>query len=689
MSNAHSTQHPKLAVDTTTAIDQSQLSPSSTKTKGKNVLHSPIPKKPAMTDQLKSNLESTPKPLTSNHSNTKRDKLPSLVVKQDPNLKSCLSQPSESTTSVHLQQKPFPPSSSQPQEPAQPRTGSSDMQPQRRQSNPPILHHTLDADHHLENQHPQFVTTDSVSPTMHGLLNSQSRLVTSPINLEQVGGGVTPVTVVQAPSQPGSVSSSAISKSASPIQQQNNFPSRVNSLRYNDNDKKYIDFVRHSANNNSISSTSVNNVATTEEKGVSPIQHPITGPEDDKLHLLIGITGCISIHQNIVLIIEKLFELYTHDKLEIQIILTKSAEWFLSDKLTKLEQLGVSKVWFSDDGEKYFLTSPFQQAYSNAAAAGSLGKHKLTAPQLLQQYSLSYKLQRWTDVLLLAPLSANTVAKLTTGIADNLLTELLHVWPIPQVPQQQSSIPIAQPKQDTTVMSYNILSPKPIIAALAFTSAMYSHPITKKQLALLQETYPNMSILKPVEKCVDIDGNISMGGMRTWREVVDFVCKKLGPPSEPEVDEDDNVDEEEENDEKDLKENDDDDEEDEDEDEEDEDNEDSSIPEYRPEAKPSVSPVIPKSSSKSPQPTKAKLEIHDDDEKLEPIIDSRKSSATGEAISANVKEPQTRRRSNTISNKELQEHEKLASQNAILNAGIGIGIATLPAKCASANSIND
>ena len=46
-----------------------------------------------------------------------------------------------------------------------------------------------------------------------------------------------------------------------------------------------------------------------------------------------------------------------------------------------------------------------------------------------------------------------------------------------------------------------------------------------------------MTILKPVEKCVDMDGNIAMGGMRSWREVVDFVSKKLGPP--PQEDEDD------------------------------------------------------------------------------------------------------------------------------------------------------
>ncbi|RLV91238.1 Coenzyme A biosynthesis protein 3 [Spathaspora sp. JA1] len=663
---------PKLSIDTTTTGQQpSQVN------KGKSVLYSPIPKKPPVNaDQY----FDTPKPINSNTTTSatttttttgKRERMPSLVVKQDPNLKSCLSQPS-TESQLHLQQS---------EQPEQQPTSSdwSNVHPQQPTA---VTNSILDVDHHFENQHPQFLATDSVSPTMHGLLNSppSSRMVTSPTNIDHI---ITPMT---APSQPGSVSSSAISKSASPIQQQpqQQIPSRVNSLRYNnDNDKKYIDYVRHSSNNGSKSSTSINNVVMTEEYLTHAISHPINGPEDDKIHLLIGITGCISIHENIFNIIEKLFELYPQDKLEIQVILTKTAEWFLGEKLNKLEQLGVSKIWFSNDGEKYFLTSPFQNVYSKASTSGNLTKHKLTVPQILQQFSLSYELQRWTDVLLLAPLSANTVAKLINGLADNLLTEILHVWPIPQVtPAQQQQQQQQTTTQDTKIMPYNINTPKPIVAALAFTSAMYSHPITKKQLALLQETYPNMSILKPVEKFVDIDGNISMGGMRAWREVVEVVCNKLGPPYEPEDDDDE---ENEDNDEcDDTKEEQEEEEDDEDDDDDDDDEDDGDTPDEE-----EVPPeYFPTERSKSPQPvTRAKLEIHDDDEKLEPIIDSRKSSV-GETTSNNTSH--TRKRSSTITARELQEHEKLASQNAIINSGIGIvSGGELPMKCPSMNSIQD
>jgi len=35
------------------------------------------------------------------------------------------------------------------------------------------------------------------------------------------------------------------------------------------------------------------------------------------------------------------------------------------------------------------------------------------------------ELSRWADVLVIAPLSANTLAKLASGIADNLLVSLV------------------------------------------------------------------------------------------------------------------------------------------------------------------------------------------------------------------------------------------------------------------------
>lgn len=41
---------------------------------------------------------------------------------------------------------------------------------------------------------------------------------------------------------------------------------------------------------------------------------------------------------------------------------------------------------------------------------------------------LHIELRRWADVLVLAPLSANTMAKVAHGLCDNLLTSVVRAW---------------------------------------------------------------------------------------------------------------------------------------------------------------------------------------------------------------------------------------------------------------------
>lgn len=41
---------------------------------------------------------------------------------------------------------------------------------------------------------------------------------------------------------------------------------------------------------------------------------------------------------------------------------------------------------------------------------------------------LHIELRKWADVLVIAPLSANTMAKMANGICDNLLTSVVRAW---------------------------------------------------------------------------------------------------------------------------------------------------------------------------------------------------------------------------------------------------------------------
>ncbi|KAJ8344475.1 hypothetical protein SKAU_G00318040 [Synaphobranchus kaupii] len=72
---------------------------------------------------------------------------------------------------------------------------------------------------------------------------------------------------------------------------------------------------------------------------------------------------------------------------------------------------------------------------------------------------LHIDLRRWADLLVIAPLDANTLGKIASGICDNLLTCVVRAW-------------------DLT---------RPLVFCPAMNTAMWQHPITAKQLAVLKE----------------------------------------------------------------------------------------------------------------------------------------------------------------------------------------------------------
>eukprot|EP00096_Caligus_rogercresseyi_P014198 TRINITY_DN6714_c0_g1_i1.p1 TRINITY_DN6714_c0_g1~~TRINITY_DN6714_c0_g1_i1.p1 ORF type:complete len:197 (+),score=31.88 TRINITY_DN6714_c0_g1_i1:373-963(+) len=76
---------------------------------------------------------------------------------------------------------------------------------------------------------------------------------------------------------------------------------------------------------------------------------------------------------------------------------------------------------------------------------------------------LHIDLRNWADIALLAPLDANTLAKISNGLCDNLLTCILRAWEIGS--------------QDA----------KPVLYAPAMNTGMWNHPITAKQVQTLKD----------------------------------------------------------------------------------------------------------------------------------------------------------------------------------------------------------
>lgn len=244
-------------------------------------------------------------------------------------------------------------------------------------------------------------------------------------------------------------------------------------------------------------------------------------PQDDgRLHVLFGVCGAL-LTLKIKLIINKLYEIYTADKIAIQLVLTKALENFISNEaLQHLEMLKKVRVWRDAD--------------------------EWTTWNLRTDPVLHVELRRWADILVVCPLTANTLAKISIGLCDNLLTNVIRAWNT----------------------SY------PILLAPAMVSNAYNAFSTKRQLRLIAEEMPWIEVLKPVEKVVGSYGDIGMGGMMDWNEIVNKVVMKLGGyPDEEEDDDDDSKNNEEDHAIADDENNDDDDE-DEDDDDDDEDDDD-------------------------------------------------------------------------------------------------------------------
>jgi len=196
--------------------------------------------------------------------------------------------------------------------------------------------------------------------------------------------------------------------------------------------------------------------------------------EVESHHILVAATGSVA-SVKIPLIVRSLLSLRN---VEVQVVVTSSGKRFFDVQKLKKE-CGV-KVWEDEDEWKVW--------------------NEVSDPVL------HIELRRWAHLLLIAPLSANTMSALALGICNNLLTNTIRAW-------------------DPT---------RPIIVAPAMNTYMYNHPITKKQLKFIKDEMPWVSIINPIEKVLACK-EVGMGGMAEWGDCVGHVMKRLGLRGDEEV----------------------------------------------------------------------------------------------------------------------------------------------------------
>ena len=211
---------------------------------------------------------------------------------------------------------------------------------------------------------------------------------------------------------------------------------------------------------------------------------------DNKKHLLLASSGSVAT----IKLPNILKGLSHYNDLSIRIVLTKAAENFLAGQSTEqplLESLysikNVDGIYRDDD--------------------------EWCEPWVRGGNILHIELRRWADILVIAPLSANSMAKMTAGLADTLLLSVVRAW-------------------DTTG-EIDGSRRKRILIAPAMNTAMWRHPVTRRQIRVLEEDWAVgeeyngwIELLRPVEKTLAC-GDAGDGAMREWSEIVSAIEARL------------------------------------------------------------------------------------------------------------------------------------------------------------------
>lgn len=243
---------------------------------------------------------------------------------------------------------------------------------------------------------------------------------------------------------------------------------------------------------------------------------------DNKHHLLLAASGSVATIKipNIV------SALASHPNLSIRLILTKSAVNFLQGQ--SYEQPALDTLLRIKNVDGIFLD-----------------EEEWVRPWVRGNDILHIELRRWAHCLVIAPLSANTLAKIVGGFSDNLLTSVVRAW-------------------DTTgqIDAFNTESgdgrkrgKKRIIVAPAMNTAMWRHPITRTQIRVLDEDWGVckekdkseeghasiagdgdceeeressgwFEVLLPMEKELAC-GDVGTGAMKDWKEIVKVIELRL------------------------------------------------------------------------------------------------------------------------------------------------------------------
>ncbi|KAH7085109.1 flavoprotein [Paraphoma chrysanthemicola] len=228
---------------------------------------------------------------------------------------------------------------------------------------------------------------------------------------------------------------------------------------------------------------------------------------DDKIHVLLCASGSVAT----IKIPNMINALAKHRNVRIRLIVTESAKNFLQGQSAEQPSIADIEALPNVDGI-YFDADEW------------------TEPWVRGNTILHIELRRWADIMVIAPLSANALAKITQGWSDNLLLSVARAWDTTGLIDPVRDIPgVKWPEEQA---EEGTRRKKRILVAPSMNTAMWHQPITKKQIKVLEEEWGVkqggwFEVLSPMEKelaCGDVGG----GAMKDWREIVQVIENRLG-----------------------------------------------------------------------------------------------------------------------------------------------------------------
>lgn len=199
------------------------------------------------------------------------------------------------------------------------------------------------------------------------------------------------------------------------------------------------------------------------------------------MNILLGVTGSVAATLTPKLVAE--FQRRGH---EVEVVATASSLYFWNptDLPTSTHSPSLRSGEGEKEGEKRIRVWTEQDEWPNT---------HYVRDQLIPHIALG----DWADLLVIAPCSAQTLAKLANGMCDNLLTSVARAWHRERL----------------------------IVIAPAMNTRMWEHPATQEHLAKLHGWYPHLTVIQPVERRLAC-GDVGIGAMAPIETIADAIEPK-------------------------------------------------------------------------------------------------------------------------------------------------------------------